>query len=93
MTSPYSTPNGLTLIIAARNAVKAHKACSALLRSVGKKRPVSGLETYHWKEKRKIRVMSNTSADRDGMDMSLLAKQHLTEGEYEESWLENLRIE
>jgi 3-keto steroid reductase len=90
--SEFCTPNGLTLVIAARNAVKAHKATSSLLRAVGKKPPLQS--TRHWRRNRSQLVKQFSNFDADAQDSQTpLLNQVLTEEEYRYRWLQNLSIE
>lgn len=58
--SEYSTPAGATIILACRNAIKAHKARTALLYAIGKIDKGS-----RWKAERKRRVLKGESEDGD----------------------------
>jgi 3-keto steroid reductase len=87
--SEFCTPNGLTLVIAARNAVKAHKATASLLRAVGKKPPV-GSDHSEWRREKtqQIKRYANFQDLSEGQKQSIMS-----EDEYRFRWLQNLSIE
>ncbi|GAA95397.1 uncharacterized protein L969DRAFT_15318 [Mixia osmundae IAM 14324] len=97
--SPFSTPNGLTLVLACRNAIKAHRACSNLLKLAGKKRPEDYRDQQMWKAERTRRAMAQSfDSDDDGSapESSKAAAsrpRYLTRLEYRQHWLDGLRVE
>lgn len=55
--SEFSTPRGVTIILACRNAIKAHAARDKLLRAIGKKPDVGKNGAQDWKEQRRRKVL------------------------------------
>lgn len=91
--SAFTTPNGATVILACRNAVKAHRAAAKLRRALGR-----GKSDRHWKSVRSEGVVrgeiGGEMVSAGGTEGSSgLASAKMSRAEYRRRWLDNLRVE